>query len=140
MVVPMNEVAISIRGPLSDEEINALHALAFGHPATSVPWRDRLEKHSLFWVTARQHGSLVGFVNIIGDGGAHAVLLDTCVHPRAQRQGIGAALVRAAAEEARRLGCQWLHADYESRLVPFYEGVCRMQHTEASLLKIDPPG
>ena len=65
-----------------------------------------------------------GSCNVIGDGGAHAILLDTCVAPDVQGRGTGRALVAAAAAEARRAGCQWLHADYEPHLVDFYERAC----------------
>lgn len=132
----MTQPLLSVMAPVGDHELNALHAAAFGHELTSVPWGERLAQHSLFWVTARSTGSLVGFVNVIGDGGAHAVLLDTCVHPDSQRAGIGRALIRAAADEAARRGCQWLHADYEPDLVDFYERACGMRSTEAGLLRL----
>jgi hypothetical protein len=38
-------------------------------------------QHSLTWITASSDGVLVGFVNVATDGGAHAFLLDTTVHP-----------------------------------------------------------
>ena len=124
------------RGELTDPELDALHAAAFGHPVTETPWRQRLADHSLTWVTARLDGRLVGFVNVIGDGGVHAILLDTCVAPDVQGRGVGRALVAAAADEARRAGCQWLHADYEPHLVGFYEGACGLRHSEAGLLRL----
>ncbi len=60
---------------------------------TVTAWSERLARHSLTWVTAADSaGSLVGFVNVIGDGGRHAVLLDTIVEPEYQGHGIGRAL------------------------------------------------
>lgn len=135
-VTAPTDIDIVPRGALADHELNQLHAAAFDHDTSQVPWLDRLHRHSLTWVTARKGVELVGFINVIGDGGAHAVLLDTCVAPGLQGQGVGRLLVSAAAEEARRLGCHWLHADYEPALVTFYERACGMRPTAAGLLAL----
>ena len=50
----------------------------------------------------------MGFVNVAWDGGIHAFMLDTTVHPAYQRQGIGRHLVELAAAEARRRRMEWL--------------------------------
>lgn len=124
---------LEVRGELTDEELDQLHARAFGDDPAGVPWRERLERHSLCWVTARVDDVLVGFVNVVGDGGAHAILLDTCVDPAHQGLGIGAALVDAAADEAGRRGCRWLHADYAEEQADFYERTCGLRPTRAGL-------
>lgn len=131
---------LAVRGRVTDAEVNVLHAAAFGHEPTSVPWNDRLGGHSLTWVTARApgDGTLVGFVNVVGDGGAHAFLLDTMVHPDLQGRGVGRSLVRSAAREGQRLGCHWLHADYEEGAAAFYEGSCGLVPTRAGLLRLQP--
>lgn len=131
-----SRIDIVVRGAATDHEINQLHAAAFGHPETPVLWGERLRTASLTWVTARRGQDLVGFVNLIGDGGAHAVLLDTCVIPAEQGRGVGSQLVGAAADEARRLGCHWLHADYPADLAGFYEGACGLRPTAAGLLAL----
>lgn len=132
----MAKVEYGLAEPVGDDELNSLHAAAFGHEVLTIPWNERLRRNSLFWVTARRGGTLVGFVNVIGDGGAHAVLLDTCVHPDAQGVGIGRALVAAAADEARSRGCRWLHVDYEPDLATFYEKHCGLRPTAAGLLAL----
>lgn len=129
-------VEVQVSGALLDEELNKLHAAAFEHGLVTIPWTDRLKTHSLTWVTARLESKLCGFVNVVGDGGAHAILLDTCVAPKLQGHGIGRAIVRAAVNEAQRLGCHWVHADYEPELVTFYEGACGMRSTAAGLLQL----
>ena len=78
---------------------------------------------------------LVGYVNIAWDGGVHAFLLDTTVHPEFQRRGIATALVRAAADEARRRGAACLHVDYEPHLEGFYRG-CGFRPTLAGLIRL----
>ncbi|SCW66942.1 hypothetical protein SAMN02927900_03659 [Rhizobium mongolense subsp. loessense] len=43
---------------------------------------------SLAHIGAHEDNRLVGFVNVAWDGGIHAFILDTCVHPRTRKQGI----------------------------------------------------
>ncbi|MFD5436354.1 GNAT family N-acetyltransferase [Kitasatospora sp. NPDC127067] len=126
------------RGPLTDPELDTLHAEGFGHPGEPGDRIARLERHSLGWVTARRtaDATLVGFVNLAWDGGAHAFLLDTVVAPDARRQGIATRLVAAAADGARAAGCTWLHVDYEPHLRPFYLDACGLRPTDAGLLAL----
>ncbi|SBW18436.1 hypothetical protein FDG2_0661 [Candidatus Protofrankia californiensis] len=89
---------------------------------------------SLTWIAARRGEWLVGLANVAGDGGVHAFILDTTVHPDERRQGLGIRLVRAAADESRARGAEWLHVDYEPHLEPFYER-CGFRPTAAGLLR-----
>jgi GNAT superfamily N-acetyltransferase len=129
-------VELRLRGPVDDAELSALHATAFGVDPVVEPWSVRLERHSLLWVTAADDGRLVGFANVIGDGGAHAVLLDVVVDPARQGSGIGTRLVEAAADAARDAGCEWLHVDFEAELAEFYLGACRFRPTAAGLRRL----
>lgn len=101
------------------------------------PLANRLERHSLTWVGAFTGSTLVGFVHVCWDGGPHAFVLDTAVHPDHQRRGIGRELVLKAAAEARRAGCQWLHVDYEPHLQHFYRDSCGFRPTDAGLLDLN---
>jgi len=92
---------------------------------------------SLCYVCAYDGERLVGFVNIAWDGGIHAFILDTTVHPDVRRRGIGVELVRQVAEAARSRGIYWLHVDYEPHLKTFYEQ-CGFVHTEAGLMRLNP--
>lgn len=72
-------------------------------------------ERSLTWVTAFDGETLVGFVNVAWDGGVHAFLLDTTVHPDWGGRCIDTALVRLAEVAAREHGAlEWLHVDYEA--------------------------
>ena len=100
----------SINPVLSPEETAALFEAAWGEQAPdSPPALDRCLAH----VGAYDGGRLVGFVKLAWDGGDHAFVLDTTVHPDHQRRGIGRRLVERAAEIARRSDVEWLHVDYE---------------------------
>ncbi|CAM3356881.1 GNAT family N-acetyltransferase [Deinococcus saxicola] len=97
----------------------------------------RVLERSLTWVTAFASETLVGFVNVAWDGGAHAFLLDTTVHPDWGRRGIGTELVRRAAQAAHEHGgLEWLHVDYEPHLIGFYED-CGFKPTSAGLLRLN---
>lgn len=122
------------RFPVDDDQLSALHARAFGeHPDAVRPWARQLQQHALTWIGAFAGEQLIGFIQVAWDGGAHAFLLDTAVDPDRQHQGIGAALVRAATDQARAAGCQWLHVDYEPHLAAFYRDFAP---TSAGLLKL----
>jgi ribosomal protein S18 acetylase RimI-like enzyme len=122
---------------VDDAALSLLHARAFGNDRSTVdPWADRLQQHSLSWVGAFAEGALIGFVNVAWDGNAHAFLLDTAVDPDFQHRGIGQALVRAAADEALRAGCEWLHVDFEPQLGDFYRQALPFRSTEALILHL----
>lgn len=110
------KVELRPNGVFSDEALSELFEVSW--PSGEGP-RFALER-SLCWVSAHAGERLVGFINITGDGGAHAFLLDATVHPDFRRHGVGSALVRCAMEEARELGAEWLHVDYEPHNAEFY--------------------
>lgn len=128
------------RGAIENRELNALHAEGFGHSVLNSDWVSRLERHSLGWVCARQAGDLVGFVNLVWDGGAHAFLIDTVVAAGVRHQGVGSQLVATAATEAQSNGCQWVHVDFEEHLSGFYFDACGFRPTMAGLLQLQDSG
>lgn len=127
------EVVLRLSVELSPEALAELFAAAW--PEMAGPRGAELE-HSLCWVSAHVGERLVGFVNVAWDGGVHAFLLDTTVHPEFRRRGIGVSLVRCAADEARELGAGWLHVDFEPRYTEFYRR-CGFQPTSAGLLSLN---
>jgi len=125
-----------VRGDVDDRALTDLHARAFGNePGPAQPWTDRLERHSVSWVCAFDGARLVGFVHACWDGGAHAFLLDTVVHPDYQRRGIGRQLVEALIPPVTAAGCTWLHVDYEPHRDGFYMS-CGFRPTAAGLLEL----
>jgi len=127
------------RGELDGEELVALTESHGGR--ADAGWWHRIRPRSLGWVTARASGGeLIGFVNVAWDGCDHAFLLDPKVRPDHQRRGIGTELVRLAAREAERAGCEWLHVDFEddARLAAFYFDACGFRPTHAGLVHLRP--
>ena len=128
---PMPEISID---PFpSAAELNALFSAAWGSPHN----RDftAILSRSLAHIGAYQDGRLAGFVNVAWDGGIHAFILDTTVHPDMQRQGIATRLVREATRVARDRGAEWLHVDFGPHLTGFYHA-CGFAPTEAGLIKL----
>lgn len=121
------------RGAFTNEELNALHAQAFDHPILTIDWTGQVQAYSLGWVTAREGGELIGFVNVPWDGAIHAFIVDTIVSARAQRQGVGTRLVDIAAHEASAAGCSWLHVDFDEEHRAFYLDKCGFRPTHAGL-------
>ncbi|MEV0843288.1 GNAT family N-acetyltransferase [Actinocatenispora sera] len=126
---------LAVRGAVTDGEMHTLFAAAWGGDS-DTSWAPILAR-SLAWITTRRDGTLVGFVNVATDGGSHAFLLDTTVHPDEQHRGLGTRLVRAATEQARAAGAEWLHVDYEPHLTGFYAG-CGFRPTDAGLRRLAP--
>ncbi|NZD62123.1 GNAT family N-acetyltransferase [Rhizobium sp. WYCCWR 11290] len=114
-------------------ELNALFSAAWGSPHN----RDftAILSRSLAHIGAYQDDRLVGFVNVAWDGGIHAFILDTSVHPDMRRQGIATRMVRQATSLARERGAAWLHVDFEPHLTRFYRA-CGFRPTKAGLIKL----
>ena len=81
-------------------------------------------------------GRVVGFVNLVSDGGDHAFLVDTKTHGAYQRKGIGTRLVKLATQHAKVAGCEWLHVDFDPELASFYFGACGFRPTDAGLIHL----
>jgi GNAT superfamily N-acetyltransferase len=125
----------AISPPVSSDALNVLFAASWPDyvPSDFAPVLAR----SLLYVCASDGDRLVGYVNVAWDGGIHAFLLDTIVHPDLRRNGVGVELVRRAAEAAKARGIHWLHVDYEPHLAAFYRR-CGFSHTEAGLMRLKP--
>ena len=126
-------ISYRISPAATNDTLNALFAAAWPNHV----WSDfaPVLSRSLAYICAHQHDRLIGFVNLAWDGGMHAFLLDTTVHPEFQRHGIGRELVIRASEVARDRGIAWLHVDYEQHLESFYSG-CGFTHTAAGLMRL----
>lgn len=132
----IDDVEYSWRGAFDNEELNALHAQAFGHGVGEDDWRGQVNRWSLGWVCARQGDNLVGWVNVAWDGGVHAFVLDTIVAHDARHCGIGTRLVEVAVEQARVAGCEWLHVDFDDELAAFYFEACGFTPTPAGVIAL----
>lgn len=135
---PMDTPAVELRwrGMVENRELNALHAAAFDHPHFDDDWNAQLQRFSLGWVTARDDRQLVGFVNVLTDGGVHAWLQDVIVAPEAQRGGVGANMVALVRERTTVAGCEWLHVDFDDEHTDFYIDACGFTPAPAGLIEL----
>ena len=136
---PPAPATFSWRGGFTNVELNALHAEAFQtrlFDSTEWDWEELTAAHSLGWVTARHHGELVGFVNVLWDGLVHAWIQDVMVAATARHRGIGLELVRVAADRCAAAGCEWLHVDFDEDLRPFYIDACGFTPVAAGLMAL----
>jgi ribosomal protein S18 acetylase RimI-like enzyme len=131
----LSDVELQWRGELTDDEMVDLVDSYGGNSLAG--WWDRVRPHSFGWVTARtSDGLLVGFVNVVSDGGDHAFLVDTKTRGSFQRRGIGTRVVALAVEHARAAGHEWLHVDFDPHLREFYFEACGFEPTDAGLIRL----
>lgn len=133
------DVTYAWRGQFDNDEVNVVHAAAFGtrvFTADEWDWVALTAQHSLGWVVARDGERLVGFVNVVWDGLVHAWIQDVMVDPADHRRGIGQRLVAEAVRAARAAGCEWLHVDFDDDLRPFYLDACGFTPTNAGLIRL----
>jgi GNAT superfamily N-acetyltransferase len=127
----MSTVIYQVNPPADNASLNVLFAAAWdNHSETDFAY---LLTYCMTYICAYHDEDLVGFVKLAWDGGEHAFLLDTTVHPAMQRQGIGQQLVMKAVQAAREHGIMWVHVDYEPHLDGFYRG-CGFRPTLAGLI------
>lgn len=143
-----NSLVYKCGANIFNEDLNALFAAAW--PQHTPRDFQPILRHSLTYITAHAdilcptdsasspcsaHERLIGFVNVAWDGGIHAFLLDTTVHPQWQRRGIGRELVRRAVDAAHAAHIRWLHVDYAPPLDSFYRA-CGFRATHAGLIDL----
>ncbi len=128
-------ITYRINPPIQNRQLNDLLAASWH----AHRWRDfqPVLDRSLAFVCAYQESELIGFVNLAWDGGTHAFILDTTVHPNFRRRGIGHRLVKEAVEVAEEHHVEWIHVDFEPHLRSFYQA-CGFQSSEAGLLHLNP--
>ena len=129
--VERDAIVYRISPAVGNDVLNTLFDAAW--PAHAPGDFQPMLNRSLAYICAYGGDRLIGFVNMAWDGGIHAFLLNTTVHPDWQRRGVGRVLVRRAAVVARERGIHWLHVDYEPHLTGFYRE-CGFRPTEAGLL------
>lgn len=129
----MTEIRYLTSPPITNDQLNNLFGVAW--PEHTRSDFNKILSHSLLYICAYTNERLVGFVNVAWDGGIHAFILDTTVHPDFQRRGIGVELVKRAANEARLRQIEWLHVDYEPHLEDFYRQ-CGFRPTLAGLINL----
>ncbi len=132
----MTPLRLDWRGTFVSKDVEALHGEAFGHEPVDCDWWTQVNAHSLGWVTAHLGDRLVGFVNVVWDGGSHAFVLDTMVAADSGRSGIGTQLVATVTEHVRAAGCEWLHVDFDDHLRDFYFDACGFEPTNAGLIEL----
>lgn len=108
----MEEVSVCVESPLQGEvaallqQSDAVSARLYpgGHRHPLEP--ESLNKASTYLLVARLAGKAVGLCAIVERGGAEVELKRMIVDAQARERGVGAALVRGATTEARRLGAR----------------------------------
>ena len=98
-------------------------------PAEAVPVLEARRRAGVRTFVARADDAVVGTASLVVErkfihgGGFVGHIEDVAVHRDHQKKGIGAALIRHAVDEARKLGCyKVILSCFEDR-VPFYEGL-----------------
>jgi hypothetical protein len=124
------------RGVFASAEVELLHAECFDREPGVWDWAGQVERHSLGWVSARDDGTLVGWMNVAWDGAGHAFILDTIVTGTHRRRGIATQLVAGGTAGAREAGCEWLHVDFEDHLAAFYFDTCGFTATHAGVIRL----
>jgi GNAT superfamily N-acetyltransferase len=125
-------VVYRVNPTVTNESLNELFGAAWPEHSCR-DFRPILERSLAYICAYDANHHLVGFVNVAWDGGIHAFLLDTTVHPDWRRRGIGRNLIGHAEQFARESGMEWLHVDFDPHLRDFYLG-CGFRATEAGLI------
>ncbi len=97
--------AIPVIRPMTDADVPRV--IEVEHAGYDFPWttgifRDCLRVGYCCWVAEDADGMLGHLVMSVAAGEAH--ILNVCVHPKAQRRGVGRHLMEYAVPAARRLG------------------------------------
>ena len=126
-------ISYVVDGPVSEAELDQLFSAAW--PAYVSRDTGPLVEASLYYVIAEREGELVGFLRVLECGSVRGFVLGPTVHPGAQGQGVGLALLEAAAKEGKERGLKQLHVEFASNLRSFYTRA-GFRHTAAGVKRL----
>jgi hypothetical protein len=111
-------ISYRVSPAITNDALNALFASA----CPDNVWSDfePVLSRSLAYVCAYQQDRLIGFVNLAWDGGMHAFLLDTTVHPSFDAMGSAASwwhAPRRPPASAGSPGCMWTTSRTSNRSI-----------------------
>ncbi|MBN4000881.1 GNAT family N-acetyltransferase [Nostoc sp. LPT] len=132
----IDNIFFSVNPAVSNDDLNALFASAWGWPQDLHNDFQPMLERSIAYTCAYCSERLIGFVNLAWDGGFHTFISEAVVHQDFQRRGIGSQLVRQAIDVARHKKVKWVHVDYEPHLQNFYQN-CGFYPTSAGLIKFE---
>ena len=81
----MQEIEVIYAPPTAQEFVD-LRAAA-GMPGRTVSSAEKGNPNSLFWITLRKHGKLIGMGRVVGDGGSVVLISDIAVDLGEQVEG-----------------------------------------------------
>ncbi len=79
--------------------------------------------NSLLTLAAYDRGKLLGVIRTVGDGRTIVFIQDVLVLPEHQRNGVGAALVKAVLKQFQNVRQITLITDYTPKTVAFYKSL-----------------
>lgn len=106
-------------GIVEPKEIEDLRE-AVGWDRSEGIYEHVLQRHYAYYTARSANGKLIGYVSVLSDGVADALLLDLMVHPKHQGTGLGKQLVRRAVIDIKQAGIQCVQVTFQDQLEPFY--------------------
>ena len=106
-------------GIVEPNEIEDLRE-AVGWDRSKGIYEQVLQRHYAYYTARSANGKLIGYVSVLSDGVADALLLDLMVHPKHQGTGLGKQLVRRAVIDMKQAGIQCIQVTFQNHLEPFY--------------------
>lgn len=122
------------------EENAVISGNDIGQLRESVGWEPLTEKYGKALSSSNAHfsvmhdGQLIAFVRIITDEQLYAFIVDLVVHPSAQKNGLGKALIQHAVNSLRKKNIRLIQLTFDPDLEPFYTS-CGFEIIKAGSIK-----
>jgi len=113
------DIEILKNGKVNPKEIEDLRE-TIGWDRSEGIYEQVLQLHYAYYTARSAHDNLIGYVSVLSDGIADALLLDLMVHPEYQRTGLGKQLVRRAVTDIKQTGVRCIHVTFNENLEEFY--------------------
>ena len=109
--------------PARDEPVDLYRSVGWTEYTKDPKLLEDAVTSSLFVVTARHSGRLVGLARVVGDGLTIAYLQDILVCPDHQRQGVGRELFQRVFAPFQNVRQKVLMTDNDEAQIAFYESL-----------------